>query len=111
TASNDFINSATFVYFDPPYRPLNKTSSFNSYTQGDFNDQEQSRLANYFRVLDDKKAKLMLSNSDPKNVDENDNFFEELYQNFRLERVSAARMINSKASKRGKINELLIMNY
>ncbi|QUS61715.1 DNA adenine methylase [Synechocystis sp. PCC 7339] len=110
-ASNNFIDSATFVYFDPPYRPLNKTSSFTSYAQGDFNDQEQSRLVDYFRVLSDKKAKLMLSNSDPKNVDENDNFFEELYQDFRIERVSAARMINSQADKRGKLNELLITNY
>jgi DNA adenine methylase len=111
TASNNFIDSATFTYFDPPYRPLNKTSSFTSYAQGDFNDQEQSRLADYFRVLNDKKAKLMLSNSDPKNVDDNDNFFENIYQDFRIERISATRMINSKASKRGKINELLIMNY
>jgi DNA adenine methylase len=111
TASNNFIDSATFVYFDPPYRPLNKTSSFTSYVQGDFNDQEQLRLADYFRLLNNKKATLMLSNSDPKNVDKNDDFFEELYQDFRIERVSAARMINSKASKRGKINELLIMNY
>jgi DNA adenine methylase len=111
TASKDFIDSGTFVYFDPPYRPLNKTSSFNSYAQGDFNDQEQSRLAHYFRVLDGKKAKLMLSNSDPKNVDKNDDFFEELYQDFRIERVSAARMINSQADKRGKLKELLITNY
>ncbi|QHU99749.1 DNA adenine methylase [Synechocystis sp. CACIAM 05] len=111
TASNNFIDSATFAYFDPPYRPLNKTSSFTSYAQGDFNDREQSRLAGYFRLLNNKKATLMLSNSDPKNVDEDDSFFEKIYKDFRIERVSAARMINSKASKRGKINELLIMNY
>ncbi len=111
TTSKDFIDSGTFVYFDPPYRPLNKTSSFNSYAQGDFNDQEQSRLADYFRLLNNKKAKLMLSNSDPKNVDKNDDFFEELYQGFTLKRVSAARMINSQADKRGKLKELLITNY
>jgi len=111
TDSFDFIDSNTFIYFDPPYRPLNKTSSFNSYAKADFDDDQQLRLANYYRSLNSKKAKLMLSNSDPKNINFDDYFFENLYQGFRIERITASRMINSNASKRGKINELLIMNY
>lgn len=111
TASNHFIDSATFTYFDPPYRPLNKTSGFTSYAQGDFNDQEQSRLANYFRVLNDKKAKLMLSNSDPKNINSDDDFFDDLYQGFQIARIDAPRMINSQADKRGAVKEILVTNY
>ena len=101
----------TFVYFDPPYRPLTKTASFKSYSQFDFNDDEQKRLANFYQKLDRQGTKLMLSNSDPKNIDKNDNFFDELYSNFTINRIQANRMINSKASKRGAISELLITNY
>ncbi|WP_242860890.1 DNA adenine methylase [Defluviitalea phaphyphila] len=115
----DYVDEHTFVYFDPPYRPLNTTSSFNSYQKGDFNDDEQRRLASFYHKLNQKGAKLMLSNSDPKNVEENDNFFECLYKSsnikgsekIKINRVKALRNINSKGSKRGKINELLIVNY
>ena len=101
----------TFVYFDPPYRPLTKTASFKSYSQFDFNDDEQKRLANFYQKLDRQGTKLMLSNSDPKNIDKNDNFFDELYSGFTINRIQANRMINSKASNRGAISELLITNY
>ena len=101
----------TFVYFDPPYRPLTKTASFKSYSQFDFNDDEQKRLANFYQKLDRQGTKLMLSNSDPKNIDKNDNFFDELYSGFTINRIQANRIINSKASNRGAISELLITNY
>jgi DNA adenine methylase len=101
----------TFVYFDPPYRPLTKTASFKSYSQFDFNDEDQIRLASFYQKLDRQGTKLMLSNSDPKNIDKNDNFFDELYSNFTINRIQANRMINSKASNRGAISELLITNY
>ena len=101
----------TFVYFDPPYRPLTKTASFKSYSQFDFNDDEQKRLASFYQKLDRQGTKLMLSNSDPKNIDKNDNFFDELYSDFTINRIQANRMINSKASRRGAISELLITNY
>ncbi|WKZ40198.1 MAG: DNA adenine methylase [Anaerolineales bacterium] len=111
TASDKFIDSSTFVYFDPPYRPISKTASFNSYSKFEFGDEAQKRLAEYYALLSKKKAKLMLSNSDPKNEDPNDHFFEDLYKDFRVERVDASRNINSNASKRGKIKELVIVNY
>lgn len=107
----DFVDDRTFVYFDPPYRPLTRTASFNSYSSQPFDDDEQLRLADFFRKLHAKGAKLMLSNSDPKNSNAGDDFFEDAYAGFRIERVSARRNINSNANKRGKINELLIMNY
>lgn len=106
-----FVDENTFVYIDPPYRPLNATSGFTSYTEEQFNDQNQIELAEMYKELSDKGAKVMLSNSDPHNVDENDNFFDDLYGDFNIQRVEASRMINSKASSRGKIKELLVKNY
>lgn len=111
TACDAFVDADTFVYFDPPYRPLSATASFTSYSRHEFGDAEQLALADFYRTLDARGARLMLSNSDPKNVDPDDDFFEAAYAGFRIERVAARRRINSKASKRGPINELLIMNY
>ena len=102
---------SSFIYFDPPYRPLNRTASFTSYSTFRFNDPQQIELADLFKALDKKEAKLMLSNSDPKNEDPNDNFFDELYEDYHLYRIKANRMINSKKDKRGKINEILVLNY
>lgn len=112
-------NEGIFVYFDPPYRPLNASSSFTSYSKFDFNDADQIELAHYFKHLDQLGAHLMLSNSDPKNIDEKDNFFDDIYfkkglENdnlFQINRVYARRNINSKGEKRGQITELLITNY
>ena len=109
--SEKYVNNNTFVYFDPPYRPLSATSGFTSYTKEDFNDDNQKELANYFYKLDLKNAKLMLSNSNPKNVNEDDNFFENIYKGFVINEVSAKRMINANAKGRGEISELLITNY
>ena len=105
------IDSNTFIYFDPPYRPLNKTSNFISYSQQIFNDGEQIRLRDFFKSLDQKGALMLMSNSDPKNQDIEDNFFETAYAGYRIERVKASRSINSNSLKRKAINELLIMNY
>lgn len=109
--SESFVNENTFVYFDPPYRPLSITSGFTSYTKENFNDDNQKELANYFYKLDLKNAKLMLSNSNPKNVNKDDNFFENIYKGFVINEVSAKRMINANAKGRGEISELLITNY
>jgi len=107
----DFVNEKTMVYFDPPYRPLSPTAHFTSYSSGRFDDQQQLRLARFYRSLDEQGGKLMLSNSDPHNVDPLDSFFESAYQGFRIERLSARRNINRDAEKRGQISELLILNY
>ncbi|NJN44832.1 MAG: Dam family site-specific DNA-(adenine-N6)-methyltransferase, partial [Anaerolineae bacterium] len=109
--SQKFIHSKSFVYFDPPYRPLNKTSNFTAYDVKPFDDMEQERLANFYRLLDKTGAKLMLSNSDPHNQDKKDDFFDHLYDGFKIHRVKASRMINSKSEGRGQITELLITNY
>ncbi|MEH2349694.1 MAG: DNA adenine methylase [Nostoc sp.] len=111
TEYESFIDDQTFVYFDPPYRPISNTSKFTSYSQPSFNDSEQLRLRDYFKKLDNKGALIMLSNSDPKNENINDNFFEDAYGGYKIERVRATRNINSNALKRNSINELLIMNY
>ena len=106
-----FADENTFVYIDPPYRPLNATSGFTSYTEEQFNDQNQIELADMYRELSCMGTKVMLSNSDPHNIDENDNFFDDLYDGYNILRVEASRAINSVGSKRGKIKELLIKNY
>jgi len=107
----NFADETTLVYFDPPYRPLDATSGFTSYTEEQFSDKNQIELAELAKKLSDIGAKVMLSNSDPHNRDENDNFFDELYSDFTILRIDASRVINSKASSRGKIKELLIKNY
>ena len=109
--SNKYIDNNTFVYFDPPYRPLSVTSAFTSYTKEDFNDNNQKELAEYFKKLDYKNAKLMLSNSNPKNTNKDDNFFETIYDGFNINDVFAKRMNNSNAKGRGAISELVITNY
>lgn len=109
--SKKYIQKNTLVYLDPPYRPLTSTSNFTSYNENGFNDDDQRRLAFFFREMDKTGAYLILSNSDPKNVDENDNFFESLYSGFIIERVKAKRYINSDGNKRGEIYELIIRNY
>jgi len=106
-----FADENTFIYIDPPYRPLNATSAFTSYTEDQFSDQNQIELAELYKQMSKAGAKIMLSNSDPHNVDLNDNFFDDLYADYNIMRVEASRMINSKASSRGKIKELLIKNY
>ena len=101
-----YINENSFVYIDPPYRPLNVTSNFNTYTSSGFNDDDQRKLKEFCDYINKIGAKFLLSNSDCP-----DGFFDELYKNYDIERVYAKRNINSKGDKRGKITELLIKNY
>ncbi len=108
------LNVATtnsFFYFDPPYKPLSNTSSFNSYAKDEFNDEEQIRLRNFCSNLEKQGYKWMLSNSDVKGKDTNDNFFDEIYSEFLISRVKARRSINANPEKRGELKELLITNY
>ena len=109
--SSECVDNTTFVYFDPPYRPLSVSSGFTSYTKQDFNDENQKELASYYRELNSKDAKLMLSNSNPKNTNKDDDFFEEIYTGFNINEVLAKRMINADCTGRGAISELLITNY
>lgn len=105
------IKQGTFVYLDPPYRPLTTTSNFTNYSKDGFNDFDQVDLASFFKRLDKIGAYLMLSNSDPKNEDKKDNFFDKLYTGYKIDRVKAKRNINRNAAGRGIINELIVRNY
>lgn len=105
------IVAPAFIYYDPPYRPLNKTSSFNAYSNKAFTDVEQKRLRDFMNEIDQPNVYQMLSNSDPKNENANDDYFDELYFNYSINRVPASRQINSKSSNRGAVNELLITSY
>ena len=98
----------TFIYFDPPFRPISDTSNFTGYTSSKFDDSSQKDLFDFIKTL---SCKWMLSNSEPKNTNENDNFFGDLYSGYSVQRVLANRCINSDATKRNKIFELLITNY
>lgn len=111
TACAQFCNSETFVYFDPPYRPLSKTANFNAYSTDNFPDAEQERLANFCQYLDQQGVRWLLSNSDPHNTDPYDQFFDILYQPFCINRIQGHRMINSDATKRTAISEILVKNY
>lgn len=105
------IKTDAFIYYDPPYRPLNKTSGFTAYSRNEFGDLQQQELARLFKRVDQKGILQMLSNSDPKNHNPEDNFFDELYSGFHIARVPAKRTINSVASKRSAINEIIVTNY
>jgi DNA adenine methylase len=112
-AKTDFVKPGSFIYYDPPYRPLSRTASFTSYSTFAFGDGEQERLASMFKALDKRGVYQMLSNSDPKNSDPEDDFFEERFHRFRdtFYRVPASRSINSNPALRGRINEIVITNY
>ncbi len=109
--SMEYVTENTFVYFDPPYRPLNVTSGFTSYTKEDFNDDNQRELAEFYRELNEQNVKLMLSNSNPKNTNKEDTFFDNIYQGFNIDEIYASRMINANSKGRGKISEILVTNY
>ncbi|MBO1056567.1 MAG: DNA adenine methylase [Dolichospermum sp. JUN01] len=104
----EVLNYATgsneFVYFDPPYYPLNETSNFTAYSNFCFDENQQIKLRDIFIKLADKGVKVMLSNSDCP-------FIRDLYRDFNIHTISAARSINSNAQKRGKITEVLVTSY
>ncbi|MEA3443401.1 MAG: Dam family site-specific DNA-(adenine-N6)-methyltransferase, partial [Bacteroidota bacterium] len=101
----------TFFYFDPPYKPLSKTSNFNSYAKAEFNDVEQIRLRDFCIRIGKSGHKWMVSNSDVRGREANDSFFDDIYSEFCIRRVRAKRSINVNPEKRGMLNELLITNY
>jgi len=103
--------TGSFFYFDPPYRPLSKTSGFVSYSSEDFSDEDQKELAELFRRLDSIGSKVLLSNSDPRNTNPEDNFFDDIYDGYNIERINAKRSINSVGNRRGEITEILVNNY
>ena len=107
----EYAQGNTLFYFDPPYRPLSDTSSFNDYTKEAFNDAAQIRLKEYCDRVNEAGFKFMLSNSDCKGKNEEDNFFDVLYVAYQIERVWASRSINSNPNKRGELTEILVRNY
>lgn len=98
------VQAGDFVYFNPPYIPLSETSAFTSYTHEGFSYEEQVRLRNVFKRLNEKGAYVMLSNSSSPLV-------EELYEGFNIHKVNATRTNGAKASSRGKIAEIIVTNY
>lgn len=109
--SERFIDDKTFVYFDPPYRPLTQTASFTAYTEALFDDNAQTELADFFARISKAGAKAIVSNSDPKNANADDDFFDALYAQYHMHRIEATRMISCNSKSRGKISELLIANF
>jgi DNA adenine methylase len=93
-----------FVYFDPPYVPVSDSAAFTSYVPGGFGADQQRRLAEVFTTLARRGVYAMLSNSDTPTV-------RELYRGFRIDSVLAARFINSRGSRRGKIGEVLVTSW
>ena len=110
-ATFEHAQGNSLFYFDPPYRPLSDTSSFNDYAKESFNDDAQIRLKVYCDRINEAGFHFMLSNSDCKGKNENDNFFDVLYGAYQIERVWASRSINSNPEKRGKLTEILVHNY
>jgi len=105
-----YTEKNTLFYFDPPYKPLSKTSNFNAYSKDEFNDDEQIRLKEFCDKLDKLDYKWILSNSDVKGKNPMYNFFDDLYANFNIFHVNARRNINANPNKRGQLTELLITN-
>ena len=93
-----------FVYFDPPYEPVSRSSNFVAYAQDGFSQADQEKLSRFFRELSDRGVHCMLSNSAA-------DLIRQLYDGFQIESVQARRAVNSVASKRGNVSELLITNY
>lgn len=108
--TEQYAGPNTIFYFDPPYKPITETSSFTSYAKDGFNDEEQIRLRDLCTRIAKRKALFIASNSDPKEENKKEPFFDLLYQQFTIKRVSAARMINSNPNGRGEISEIMISN-
>lgn len=103
-------NHPNFVYFDPPYRPLNETSSFKEYSNDPFGDIQQEELKEFYDRLSNQNGLLMLSNSDSK-TENGDSYFEALYMGYDIQRILASRFINVDPEKRKKLTEVVIRNY
>jgi DNA adenine methylase len=107
----NYATENSLFYLDPPYKPLSQTSSFNSYAKEEFNDAEQIRLKRFCDKLNDRDCMWILSNSDVKSKDPNNDFFDDLYSHYQINRVWASRSVNANPDKRGKLTELLITNH
>lgn len=105
------VDAQTFLYCDPPYRPLSATASFTAYAPEAFGDEQQRELSGFLRRCRARGAAVMLSSADPKNADPRDDFFDALYHDWTITRVPARRAINSQADRRGPISELVITSY
>lgn len=109
-SSNDFalsleqVRRGTFVYLDPPYDPISDTSSFTGYSKGGFSREQQIKLRECCDMLNERGVKFMLSNSSTE-------FIREQYSDYHITTVQAKRAINSVASKRGDVDEVIITNY
>ena len=103
-------NHPNFVYFDPPYRPLNATSSFKEYSNNPFGDRQQEELKQFCDRLSAQNCLIMQSNSDSKTEDGN-SYFEALYEGYDIQRILASRFINADPEKRKKQTEVVIRNY
>lgn len=106
----DFIDKNTFVYLDPPYLPLDKTKSFTSYSKNGFTIENQIELADFIDKISEKGAKFLLSDSDPKNIEPENDFFDKLYKKYYIQRIPVRRNIAAKKENRGIINEILVSN-
>ncbi len=100
----DYAKAGDFVYFDPPYHPLSATANFTAYDRRGFGPDDQRQLRDVFAALGERGVRAMLSNSDTP-------FIRELYDGFAIDRVFVARAVNSKASGRGKVAEVIVGNY
>ena len=98
------ISKSTFVYLDPPYDPVSETSSFTGYSKGGFSKDEQIRLRQCCDDLNRRGIKFMLSNSATE-------FIMEQYANYNIKVVQAKRAVNSVASRRGDVDEVVVRNY
>ena len=110
TQTEQYAGPDTIFYFDPPYKPITETSSFTSYAKDGFNDEDQIRLRDFCIRIAKHNAQFVASNSDPKENNKTDTFFDNIYRQFTIKRVSAARMINSNPDGRGAISEIMISN-
>jgi DNA adenine methylase len=102
--TSEVASKGDFVYFDPPYDPISKTSNFTSYTKDGFGDEQQEALALHAETLHRRGVHVMLSNNDTP-------FIRNLYKGFCIDTVQCGRSINSKGDKRGKVNEVIITSY
>ena len=105
-----YAGAETIYYFDPPYKPLSKTSSFTSYSTESFGDDEHLRLRDFCCEVSRRGSRFVLSNSDLKVTDAGNEFFDDIYRPFNIGRVLASRFVNADGAGRGRLSELLVSN-
>ena len=112
SAVKEWVKGQAFVYYDPPYKPISKTSNFTAYSKESFSDEDQLRLIKLFAELDRRGGiSQLMSNSDPEQVAGENTFFSDHLKRFAMVRVNASRNINAQGTGRGKIKEILVRNY